>query len=203
MPAVCSTLGTYMPDGVCQNSITMSHLCQYVPFHQWDLGKALERTVTQGNSLARAFRFLCPEDAMKKQERGNKTKQWLHLISYCSFSVCFLCVVCFAIMGSVPQPVIWLLLKSFMNDFSEDGFLNSKMVALELNLISNSSGSGLYKSTAKYDHSLLISTCMNCINSVLKVVKFFCRLKSQGHPSLFNLLTSGVLGPYWWSFHLI
>lgn len=196
MPDVCSTPGTYMPDGVCQSSITMSLPCQYVPLHQWDLGKALELTMTQGNSLAGAFRLLCPEDAMKKQEWKKTTKHWLHLISYCSFSVCFLCGVCFAIMGSVLQPVFWLLLKSFMSDFSEDGFLNSEIVALELNLISNSSGSGLYKSTAKYDHSLLISTCMNCIHSLVKVVDLSCRLKSQGHPSLFNLLTSDGLGPY-------
>lgn len=201
MPAVCSTPGTYMPDGVCQNCITMSLPCQYVPLHRWDLGKTLELTVTQGNSLARAFCFLCPEDAMEKQERGKKNKQWLHLISYCSFSVCFLCIVCFAIMGSVPQPVIWLLLKFFMSDFSKDGFLNFKTVALELNLISSSSGSGLYKSTAKYEHSLFISTCMNCIHSLVKVVELFCRLKGQGHP--FNLLTSDGLGPYWWSFQLI
>lgn len=72
MPAVCSTPGTYMPDGVCQSSITMSLPCQYVPLHQWDLGKALELTMTQGNSLDRAFRFLCPEDAMEKQERKKK-----------------------------------------------------------------------------------------------------------------------------------
>lgn len=202
MPAVCSTPGTYMPDGVCQNSITMSLPCQYVPLHQWDLGKALELTMTQGNSLARAFRFLCPEDAMEKQERKKKS-QWLHLFSYCSFSVCFLCAVCFAIMGSVPQPVIWLLLKSFLSDFSQDDFLNSKMVALELNLISNSSGSGLYKSSAKYDHSLLISTCIYCIHPLLNAVELFCRLKSQGHSRLFNLLTSDGLGPSWWSFHLI
>lgn len=65
-----------------------------------------------------------------------------------------------------------------------------RTVALELNLISNSLGSGLYKSTAKYDHSLPISTCMNCTDSLWKVVELLCRLKSQGHPSLFNLLTS-------------
>jgi len=72
MPAVCSTPGTNTPDGGCQSSITISLPCQYVPLHQWDLGKALELTMSQGNSLAGVFLFLCPEDVMEKIKEGKK-----------------------------------------------------------------------------------------------------------------------------------
>lgn len=74
MPAACSTPGTNTPDGVCQNSITMSLPCQYVPLHQWGLGKALDLTMSQGNSLAGAFLFLCPEEVMENTERKNRKK---------------------------------------------------------------------------------------------------------------------------------
>lgn len=46
--------------------------CQYVPLHQWDLGKALELTMSQGNSLAGAFLCLCAEVGTGKKERKKK-----------------------------------------------------------------------------------------------------------------------------------
>lgn len=190
-----------MPDGVCQNSITMSLPCQYVPLHQWDLGKALELTVTQGNSLARAFRLSLSRRRNGKTREGKKETNSDSILSVIVAFQLVSSVVFLPLWAQYHNLFFWFLPKSFMSDFSEDGFLNSKMVALEL--ISNSSGSGLYKSTAKYDHSLYISTCMSCIHSLVKVVELFCRLKSQRDPSLFNLLTSVGLEPYWWSFQLI